>query len=1393
MASGVRLQSRVAMSAVVAVMLATLMPVPTRAAAPTEAPSLTAPLSGATVSGNPVLTWTKVLGAARYRVQVSQSAAFASLAYSVDTVNVRATPTADLPEGPLYWRVAATDGGSGVGPWATGHFTKEWGAAPNPTAPAHNAVLSFPTSPVLFRWDALQGARTYTLEVDDAPDFIGAATYQTNNSSFTLTEPQTVGQVFHWRVRGNAAAGVVSAWSETRSYTYAWPGTPVLVSPPNTNLSPIEDVNLVWQPVAGAAAYQLQVSPNGDWANNVTIDRIVLGTRYSPPTTILNGAYFWRVRAKDARTPANNGPWSAEWTFTRGWADVPVEVAPAWNEASPLEIPVVGVPTLRWTPVDHASYYEVWIGPDVNFSPGSFVLCYTNRTEVTPYEGGPGPGGCTVPVKDDAVLYWKVRGIDGGANVLGLWSASSASNTYRFMYRSGRTTLLGPGDGLSVATVATPVLRWSPVDNVEKYRVTIVRANGTVAKTVDTYATSYTPDSLTPSDGPFSWYVRTIDGSGNVSSLPAQSDWWSFSLTAPSTTTAFSLLAPADGSSHVRMPSMQWEPYTGASYYKVWYGPAGGLYFATPLSGSTQLKFAAFTYAGLPLAEGLYKWYVEAFNSSNVSLGVSAQQTFAMEPPLTLGSADYLTPARCLLISTCQTVADTPTLTWNAVPGAGAYQVIVANDANFTNQVVVYKTIFTRLTPRSSFVDSQAGQAYYWFVRPCIDWTLTRCGPSEQTSANANAGAFRKRSAAVELTGPAADATVPNQVTFTWRDYLATNGALSPAVTQGARSYRIAVSTVADFSSVLDTQVVDQTTYTPFDITYPEGPLYWRVQALDQSGNSLTVSPSRRVTKASPAPALTFPANGATVSGVPYLSWTPQLYAARYNVEVYRGGDLLFSPANRVLTQTTKFAAWAPTTSLPSDVYAWRVQRIDANSRVGPWSAGRTFRLQAAAPALISPADGTAFASKMLFFSWGSVPGAAQYRFEASTTSGFTTTVSLVQTVMTAWAPTTAFADGSFFWRVSALDAAGNVISRSTSRSFSVDASSPTVTSKGPLTSPAITDSFTVTFSEPVRNVTTSTFRIVLAGTSTSVAATVSTGGALTTTATLKPSAPLVPGQSYTISLIAAIQDAAGNSLVPVSWTVRASLVVDQTSVALAEVWDRDASTSASGGAYAANRLVGSSASFTFSGTTVSLLGRKAPDGGRADVYLDGVRKATLDFYRSTTQWKAPMWSASGLAAGTHTVKVVVLGTRQAASTGTWVYLDAFVVGAVSHEETSASIRQAFRRVSTSSAFDGSYDTVDHVASGDSAGVPTYRLRFRGTDLVIYGTRSPASGRATVYIDGVSRGTIDLYSASTAYKVTLFDSPALTDGLHTLEIRATGTKATASKGTQVALDRIVLK
>ncbi len=77
-------------------------------------------------------------------------------------------------------------------------------------------------------------------------------------------------------------------------------------------------------------------------------------------------------------------------------------------------------------------------------------------------------------------------------------------------------------------------------------------------------------------------------------------------------------------------------------------------------------------------------------------------------------------------------------------------------------------------------------------------------------------------------------------------------------------------------------------------------------------------------------------------------------------------------------------------------------------------------------------------------------------------------------------------------------------------------------------------------------------------------------------------------------------------------------------------------------------------AEFTFTGSSVSLIGEKQPWGGTAKVYLDGMLQEVVDYYSSSSnQYQQLIYQSDPLSYGTHTIKVVK-------ATGSWIYVDAF-------------------------------------------------------------------------------------------------------------------------------------
>jgi hypothetical protein len=64
-----------------------------------------------------------------------------------------------------------------------------------------------------------------------------------------------------------------------------------------------------------------------------------------------------------------------------------------------------------------------------------------------------------------------------------------------------------------------------------------------------------------------------------------------------------------------------------------------------------------------------------------------------------------------------------------------------------------------------------------------------------------------------------------------------------------------------------------------------------------------------------------------------------------------------------------------------------------------------------------------------------------------------------------------------------------------------------------------------------------------------------------------------------------------------------------------------------------------------------------------AKVYVDGTLQSSLvDTYAASQQAQSAVYSISGLNPGAHTLTIVVAGVRNAASAGSWIWVDAFDV-----------------------------------------------------------------------------------------------------------------------------------
>ncbi|TFD72022.1 hypothetical protein, partial [Cryobacterium gelidum] len=89
-----------------------------------------------------------------------------------------------------------------------------------------------------------------------------------------------------------------------------------------------------------------------------------------------------------------------------------------------------------------------------------------------------------------------------------------------------------------------------------------------------------------------------------------------------------------------------------------------------------------------------------------------------------------------------------------------------------------------------------------------------------------------------------------------------------------------------------------------------------------------------------------------------------------------------------------------------------------------------------------------------------------------------------------------------------------------------------------------------------------------------------------------------------------------------------------------------------------------SSASLTFTGSTVAYVARTTSSSGTSEISIDGKAVATVNGYSATDKHQQNLFSTSNLSSGTHTIKVSRTGQKDSRSNGTSSIVDAFVTAA---------------------------------------------------------------------------------------------------------------------------------
>jgi hyaluronate lyase len=108
-----------------------------------------------------------------------------------------------------------------------------------------------------------------------------------------------------------------------------------------------------------------------------------------------------------------------------------------------------------------------------------------------------------------------------------------------------------------------------------------------------------------------------------------------------------------------------------------------------------------------------------------------------------------------------------------------------------------------------------------------------------------------------------------------------------------------------------------------------------------------------------------------------------------------------------------------------------------------------------------------------------------------------------------------------------------------------------------------------------------------------------------------------------------------------------------------AGAWTFTGGADDSGGSLRYAEDAGSAVTAKFTGTSISIITRKGLALGRLTVTLDSGNPITVDTYSANPAYKQKVWSSGTLPAGTHYLRIECAGTKNPASGGPGIYVDA--------------------------------------------------------------------------------------------------------------------------------------
>lgn len=1038
-------------------------------------PNLTAPADGATLPlfQSPVFSWTPVIGAGSYRLQISTNENFNPTTLSIVTLTTTYQPHNTIANSQYYWRVIPLDAGAtpheGT-PSAVRRFTMNYSPVPVLLEPLNGAT---PTFTPTFRWKAVQGARNYEIQISTLSDM--SADYvvntSTNNTTYTLTSPLENDKNYYWRVRACVETNICTAWSNGNAPWYfvmRWYIQPVLLTPTTTYLY-VRFPFFSWTPVPGAAQYRIEVSDTSGFAKPLLIDETVSNTYYTPdkydgdkPLDGLPDIRYWRV------TPINSankdGKTSPVGQFKSFWDNKAPDLVSPLHYYAPNNFPEpdqavsmnpyvdrsAAYPFFTWQRLFDvetgdvvAGAYRVRVGTSLDSNRLVSNVVWEEDTEnlsaaptaINPFSPNPNTtyywqvtpltADGSEMADPDALVYhsqpWQAR--FNSAKALPA-TTGVAPQLLRPVFTSAYDPNVFPGYDSSEFVEITPALEWFPLSGATRYRVQISRyadfsslvEQAEVINPVYVPTTSFGQRSLGHLDfGSYYWRVQAYKNS-------AWGSWsatWRYEIAAGSQWA----LARNPGDAANRLEIARDAVDTVADDYKL-----EKLYAAQDANN----WYFGFDYFGTGTSK--YVLYLDIDNRA----GSGATYDYKGYP-LTADTAHL--PEYAIYIDKTagvMNVQNTTIYKWQNSTWDDGFTLFAMGGSMFYDPAAHVVELQIPYQP----IGYEVQTGTYSLALVSLNGTGSTAMDTVPENPITSGAATLKRVTTVSehlsLTIPQSDlagdpTTYPFVPPFFWN-----HPAGAPwAGFEGIVHRDVSFTSEAAKLSMKSTD----SWYLPPSHTWPgdfqgDNTYYWKGQTRYINGSSDLLS--------SWSQALRFEREGFVAKNLkvsvsqatPTFSWDRVEGAAQYYILV--DDDSKFG--SPIVNKKTSETSYAPLTTFPNATYYWKVQVERSSGEASQWTPVQQFTLSLPIPTGLTPNDPAAsnpvsraptMCWNVLSVSVGGNPVMYPWKYRVQVSNGdplFNIIYDSIDTLQNCWTPIKGYLDSKYYWRVAMIDG-GSVVS----------------------------------------------------------------------------------------------------------------------------------------------------------------------------------------------------------------------------------------------------------------------------------------------------------------------------------------------------------------------------